>query len=116
MLIFGNDAMLNDILGDRARLRRITTPKKLTHAQHVMQLVEASGNSTHKFPPRSEARKETLEEILIRNRVDEADMKVLKRTLKDVLYKPANLKESQEIVEDSFANHNNASVAKVTQK
>lgn len=116
MLIFGNDAMLNDILGDRARLRRITTPKKLTHAQHVMQLVEASGNSTHKFPPRSEARKETLEEILIRNRVDEADMKVLKRTLKDVLYKPANLKESQEIVEDSFTNYNNASVAKVTQK
>jgi len=116
MLMFGNDAMLNDILGSRRRLRRVTTPKKMTHAQHVMQLVEASGNSTHKQPPRTEDRRETLEEILIRNRVDEADMKVLKRTLKDVLYKPANLKESQEILENSFTNNNNASVTKVTQK
>jgi hypothetical protein len=116
MLIFGNDAMLNDILGSRRTLRRITTPKKLTHAQHVMQLVEASGNSTHKIPPRTQARKETLEEILIRNRVDEADMKVLKRTLKDVLYQPANLRESQDILESSFTNNNNVSVTKATQK
>jgi len=102
MVIFGNDAMLNDILGNRRTERKFADPKRQTKTQQIMEMVQATGNSTYKFPPRAKARKETLEEILIRNRVDEDDMKVLRRNLKDILYKPANLKESQEILEASF--------------
>jgi len=102
MVIFGNDAMLNDILGNRRTERKFAGPKRQTKAQQIMDMVQSTGNSTYKFPPPTQPRKETLEEILIRNRVDEDDMKVLRRNLKDVLYKPANLKESQEILEASF--------------
>jgi len=102
MVIFGNDAMLNDILGQRRTDRKLGGHRKLTTSQEIMKMVDETGNSTYKYPPRAKERKETLEEILIRNRVDEDDMKVLRRNLKDILYQPANLKESQEIFEASF--------------